>query len=193
MFMAQETGFTAQKGIFVGVVGPSGAGKDTLIQLARERFAAEAGFLFPRRLVTRPPSAFEDHTELSEQEFTRGVRDGLFALHWRAHGLSYALDRAALAALEQGAVVTCNISRNSIGAAQQAFARIKIVLVTAPQTELATRLAGRGREAPADIAARLSRNAECAARFDPDITIVNSTSPAAAADELVTFLLGLRS
>jgi ribose 1,5-bisphosphokinase len=177
-------------GTFVCVVGPSGAGKDTLIRLAREGLGE--GFLFPRRLVTRLPSASEDHAILSEEEFERGIRNNLFALHWRAHGLGYAIDGAVLAAMAEGAVVTCNISRDVIAAAQQTFARVKIVLVTATDAAIAGRLLARGREAPADIDARLVRNAEILARFVPDLTIVNAESQMEAAEELTNFLLRLR-
>jgi ribose 1,5-bisphosphokinase len=178
-------------GTFVCVVGPSGAGKDTLIRLARESLGG--GFLFPRRLVTRPPSAFEDHAILSEEEFERGVRDKLFALHWRAHGFGYAIDRAVFAAMAEGVIVTCNVSREAIGAAQRTFARMKIVLVTATDATIAGRLLARGREAPADIAARLVRNAELPVRFIPDLTIVNAASRTEAAGELANFLLRLRA
>jgi ribose 1,5-bisphosphokinase len=182
-----------KEGTFVCVVGPSGAGKDTLIGLARERLGAQPGFLFPRRLVTRPRSSFEDHAVLSEEDFERGVRDNLFALHWRAHGLGYAIDRSVLVAIAQGAAVTCNISRDSIAAAQQTFARVKVVLVTASDAAIAARLAARAREDSADIDARLTRNAECSANLAPDMTIVNSAGPAEAAEVFVGFLLSLRS
>lgn len=186
--MAREN---VPSGTFVCVVGPSGAGKDTLIRLARE--ALGEGFLFPLRLVTRPPSAFEDHAVLSEQEFERGIRENRFALHWRAHGFGYAIDRAVLAAMADGAVVTCNISRDVIAAARRTFDRVKIVLVTASDAAIAERLLARGREGPTDIDARLVRNAEILARFVPDLTIVNAGSQTEAAEELTNFLLRLRA
>ncbi len=56
---------------FALVVGPSGAGKDTLIRLAREELAGDPRFAFPRRLVTRPPSADEDNTPIDAAAFDR--------------------------------------------------------------------------------------------------------------------------
>ena len=56
-------------GGFVFVVGPSGAGKDSLIAYARGAFADNERVIFPRRVVTRPSSEFEDHDSLEETAF----------------------------------------------------------------------------------------------------------------------------
>src|SRR6266699_2369727 len=48
-------------GALVLVVGPSGAGKDTLIAMARASCADDAATVFPRRIVTRARSDAEDH------------------------------------------------------------------------------------------------------------------------------------
>ena len=56
-------------GCLVLVVGPSGAGKDTLIRLARAALAGDPRYVFPRRLVTRPPSADEDNDQIDEAAF----------------------------------------------------------------------------------------------------------------------------
>ena len=179
------------RGIFVCIVGPSGAGKDTLIRLARAKLGDDQSFFFPRRLVTRPLSPFEDHGILSPEQFEAGVRDGLFALHWRAHGLGYAIERTILPAIALGKIVVCNVSRDAIAAAQQNFADVKIVCVTAPEAVIAARLTARGRDAPADFAERLSRNASYLAEIKADITIVNIGEQAEAVDALTRFLTAL--
>ena len=70
-------------GVFIAVVGPSGAGKDTLINYARERLAGETAVLFVRRTVTRPnEGAGEDHETLTSEEFDRRKRRGVFSLSW---------------------------------------------------------------------------------------------------------------
>jgi ribose 1,5-bisphosphokinase len=175
-------------GTFVCVVGPSGVGKDTLLRLAKEKLASTPGFAFPRRLVTRPQSEYEDHAVLSEQAFVDGIRDGLFALWWRAHGLGYALDRDVLSLLADGDVVACNVSREVIAVARETFAHLTIVLVAATATAIAARLAARGREMPADIGARLTRNAEFSPGFAADFIVDNSGPPAVAAEKLVNIL-----
>ncbi|TIW17524.1 MAG: phosphonate metabolism protein/1,5-bisphosphokinase (PRPP-forming) PhnN, partial [Mesorhizobium sp.] len=41
-----------RNGVFVAVVGPSGAGKDTVIGYAKARFAGETRLEFVRRVIT---------------------------------------------------------------------------------------------------------------------------------------------
>ena len=83
---------------------------------------------------------------------------GDFALHWQAHGLSYAITHDALGPLQRGATVLFNGSRAALPQARAAFPRLEVVMVTAPVPVLATRLAARGRESAAAIAARLERS-----------------------------------
>ncbi|TXM87776.1 phosphonate metabolism protein/1,5-bisphosphokinase (PRPP-forming) PhnN, partial [Methylobacterium sp. WL116] len=131
-------------GGFVLVVGPSGAGKDTVIAAARAQLAGDPRFVFPRRLVTRPPSAHEDNAEIAEAEFSRAAAAGAFPLHWRAHGLGYAIPAEALTEAEQGRVVVCNVSRRVIEAARRTLPGVHVVAITAAPEILAARLAARG-------------------------------------------------
>jgi ribose 1,5-bisphosphokinase len=80
-------------GRLVLVVGPSGAGKDTVINGARAALASDPRIVFPRRVVTRPSSASEDHDSLSDKAFDCAVSNGAFALHWEAHGHKYGVPR----------------------------------------------------------------------------------------------------
>src|SRR3546814_6344181 len=91
---ASDVGEPAQrgKGHLILVVGPSGAGKDSLIDAARDALAGRPEFDFPRRIITRssdPDS--EEHDTLSEADFARQRDAGAFFLHWSQHGLRYAL------------------------------------------------------------------------------------------------------
>ena len=67
-------------GRLFAVVGPSGAGKDTLMAAAR---AARPGLVLVRRVITRPESAGgEDFEGVGETEFALRLAAGDFALHW---------------------------------------------------------------------------------------------------------------
>lgn len=137
--------------MLVLVVGPSGAGKDTLLVAAQRALADDARFHFARRVITRPADAGgEMHEAVTEAEFaTRS-----FALQWQAHGLRYGIPMEVVGSAP---VVVANVSRTIIADAAQRHP-IRVIEVTAPPAILAARLAARGREDAADVAARLSRS-----------------------------------
>ncbi|MEH3147487.1 MAG: phosphonate metabolism protein/1,5-bisphosphokinase (PRPP-forming) PhnN [Methylobacterium frigidaeris] len=171
-------------GGFVLVVGPSGAGKDTLIGLARDALRDAPGYAFPRRLVTRPASEHEDNEAIDEAAFARGEAEGAFALSWRAHGLGYALPASLVGLAEAGAVVVCNVSRRVVAEARACLPAVTVVEVTAPPEVLARRLAARGRAEDGDLAARLARTV----RIRADVTVVNDGAPEVGAAVLVDHL-----
>lgn len=147
-------------GLLVAVVGPSGAGKDTLIRLALDHSAHGARIVLARRVVTRSPDgSTEDHDSLDEAAFDRAEAAGAFCLAWRAHGLSYGVPKAVEDEVRAGALVVANLSRRSLTDAARRFGRLAVVEITAPRDVLVERIAARGREAPADIARRLARRA----------------------------------
>ncbi|TAJ28777.1 phosphonate metabolism protein/1,5-bisphosphokinase (PRPP-forming) PhnN [Bosea sp. (in: a-proteobacteria)] len=176
-------------GALVLVVGPSGAGKDTLMDAARAALAGEAHFRFARRLITRPAMAgAEDHDSCGEAAFAAAEARGELALSWRAHGLSYGIPAAELLPVAQGRVVVANVSRAAIREAERLAERAVVVNVTAPPMVLAKRLAVRGRESEADIAARLAREAPLAAERAEIVTILNDRTVAEAAGDLIAVL-----
>ena len=140
--------------MLVLVVGPSGAGKDSLLDAARAALADDPRYRFVRRAITRPAEAGgEAHEALTAAEFA--ARN--FALRWRAHGLDYGIPEDIEADLASGRIVIANVSRAVIADAASRFP-VRVIAVTAPAAILAARLAGRGRETAADIAARLARD-----------------------------------
>ena len=140
------------------VVGPSGGGKDTLIAGARARLRDDSGFVFPRRVITRPADAGgEAHEEASPGEFGARRDAGGFMLHWEAHGLLYGIPESCARDLASGRHVVVNVSRAVISEAASRFAPAVVLEVTAPPDVLARRLGMRGRESGDDIGRRLAR------------------------------------
>ncbi|MCJ2027280.1 phosphonate metabolism protein/1,5-bisphosphokinase (PRPP-forming) PhnN [Methylobacterium sp. J-067] len=174
---------------FVLVVGPSGAGKDTLIRMARVALAGEPGIVFPQRLVTRPPSADEDNAPIDDDAFARAEAEGRFALSWRAHGLGYALPARCGRLARDGRVVVCNVSRRIVAEARSRYPGTRVVKITAPPQVLAQRLATRARAQDGDLSARLAREAS----VEPDLTIDNAGAPEEGARILTDFLRDLRA
>ncbi len=138
------------------VVGPSGAGKDTLINGARCRLQADARFVFARRTVTRPGHA-PGETAMAPEDFEAERRRGAFALSWRAHGLAYGVPRDISKALAEGRCVIANVSRSVITEARRAFPRVRVIHVDAPSTLLMQRLARRRREPAGEQEERIQR------------------------------------
>ena len=143
---------------FIAVVGPSGAGKDSLIDAARRTYGEDGPIRFVRRAITRPADAGgEAHEALTVEDFATRAASGGFALHWDAHGLSYGIPADIRETLVSGRSVLANLSRAAIPQLRQEFPDRRILVVTASPTVLAGRLAARGRESAAEIEARLSR------------------------------------
>ena len=174
----------ARPGCFVAVVGPSGAGKDTLLQLVAARMHGDPTIRFARRIVTRcAHAAVEDHDEMAPEAFDAAERAGHFCLSWRAHDLGYGLPAALNDDLAAGRTVVANVSRRVLKTAAERFARLAVVEITAPHALLVRRLAARGRETPAAIEARLARQVELTAPEHAEALhrIVNDTRPEAGA------------
>ena len=139
------------------VLGPSGAGKDTLIAGA---VAARPDLFWVRRVITRSETAGgEPYEGVTREEFERRRATGAFAVWWEAHGLLYGVPAAIRDVLEAGRDAILNGSRGAVGQARLAFPLLKVIFVTAPDDVLARRLAERGREDATAIAGRLARAA----------------------------------
>jgi ribose 1,5-bisphosphokinase len=164
-----------EKGALVLVVGPSGAGKDTLIGAAQQALSGDARFVFPRRVVTRDAVAeLEDHDSVDRAGFEAARRSGRFALDWEAHGLCYGLPGSIDAAVAEGRIVVANVSRRVIPEALRKYARARVLLITADAAVRARRLAGRGRESAAEVEARLKREGAPVPEGVTPVTIDNS-------------------
>ncbi len=172
-------------GAFVAVVGPSGVGKDSLLQIV-----AAAGTHVPRRVITRASSSSEDSAEVSEPEFARLVHEGRFAVSWHAHGLGYGVPIEIDDRVRAGETVAVNVSRSVLPQLAARYARLRVVRVSVAPEVRAFRLNARARDD--DIDARI-RRLDPAPGFPVDLELDNSGALADAGAALVAFLGGLEA
>lgn len=182
---------TIGPGRLILVVGPSGAGKDTLLGLAKAACADDSSIVFPRRVITRQASASEDNEEVSAGTFQEALARNEYAMHWEAHGHCYALCRSVDDDIRAGHTVVANVSRTVIAAMRHAYANVLVVSITAPPNVLAERLALRSRGSDGKIEHRLGRTVDEAAAA-PDATIVNTSSAEYHARQFVRIIKGER-
>jgi ribose 1,5-bisphosphokinase len=164
-------------GRLVLVVGPSGAGKDTLLKGARAACAFDPAVVFPRRVVTRPKSDAEDHDSIDAAAFQRAAGEGAYALSWQAHGNWYGIPAAIDHDIRTGRTVVCNVSRTVVESARRRYGFVTVVEITAPEPVLQSRLTSRQRGSDGDVAQRLERSVQVAQLFSPDIVIRNVGRP----------------
>lgn len=163
-------------GALVAICGPSGAGKDSLLNRVQEMNQNVARILFPRRIVTRPASAFEGHDSTTTDEFDRMLEGGGFAFWWSAHGLKYGLPSSVDDEIRAGRCVVCNVSRTIISELRNRYAQVTVVLITAPHEILAARLAARARATDGVLSDRVARSNEVGRNLDADFVIDNTGS-----------------
>ena len=141
------------------VVGPSGVGKDSILDGARAYFAADPGIVFPRRVITRPAHlGGEAHDAVSNEEFMVLEKSGAFALSWRAHGYAYGIPQSIVDELRAGCPVVVNVSRTVIDEARKRFCPMSVIVITARPEIIAERLNRRGRESADEIRDRIQRS-----------------------------------
>jgi ribose 1,5-bisphosphokinase len=175
-------------GRLVLVVGPSGAGKDTLINGARVQCASDSTVIFPRRVVTRPSSVHEDHETVDRDTFNGRLAEGRFALWWDAHGHRYGVPFSIDDDIRSSRTVVCNVSRTIVEPARGRYARVAVVLITAPERVLQARLASRDRQSDGHLADRVARSAEVADSCRADVSIHNVGEPMAGMRALLNVI-----
>jgi ribose 1,5-bisphosphokinase len=167
----------AREGRLFYIMGPSGAGKDSLLDYARARLGATGRIRFARRYITRTVGACgEDHIALSAAEFAARVAAGEFFLHWESHGYRYGIGIEVRQQLSQGFDVAINGSREYLPIARSLAPSLKPVAITASPEIIRGRLERRGREDPAAITERVTR----ASRFSvepPDVIVIANDGP----------------
>ncbi|UUX50003.1 phosphonate metabolism protein/1,5-bisphosphokinase (PRPP-forming) PhnN [Nisaea acidiphila] len=167
----------AGTGILWLVVGPSGAGKDSLLDGAKELLRESPQHVFVRRDITRPAEAGgEDHNPVSVEIFESKRNRGEYSLSWGAHGLFYGVPASIEVELARGAHVIVNVSRSVIDEARERFQDVRVINISVPRDVLESRLRSRGRETEQDILRRLDR-AESVRLEGPDVIQFSNDRP----------------
>jgi ribose 1,5-bisphosphokinase len=179
-------------GRLIYLMGPSGSGKDSLLNAARERLAAR-GCVIARRVITRSAEAQgEDAVGVTPAEFAAQEQAGAFALSWRANGLAYGIPRQIDDWLAAGQDVLVNGSRGYLPAARQRYPELIGILLTVDTPVLRERLLKRGRESSEQIEQRLARNAQfdAAAAERDGLYVLDNSGPLEQARDNLLALLG---
>ncbi|WP_144299788.1 phosphonate metabolism protein/1,5-bisphosphokinase (PRPP-forming) PhnN [Elioraea rosea] len=146
------------EGLLALVFGPSGAGKDSVLDAAARMLPAGSRIVFARRAITRPEAAVgEAHEAITWPEFAARRAAGSFLLSWEANGHGYGIPAQYARMLDAGMIVVASVSRTVLGEAARLRWPVLPIRITAPAPILAERLARRGREDAAAIADRLAR------------------------------------
>ena len=181
------------KGPLIYVMGPSGVGKDAVMDRARHMLSIDDPVVFAHRYITRPAEAGgENHICLSLSEFARRRAWGLFAFHWQAHGNEYGIGVEINAWRDAGLAVVVSGSREHFRTLSGTDEPTIPVLITAPAERLQERLQQRGREDAAASAARLKRATALDVAAANLVTIVNDGPIDEAAGALVRLLARFR-
>ncbi|RWK47832.1 MAG: phosphonate metabolism protein/1,5-bisphosphokinase (PRPP-forming) PhnN [Mesorhizobium sp.] len=177
-------------GQLILVVGPSGAGKDTLIDYARARLGAEPNIHFVRRVINRALGPGEIHEPVDDTEFDRRLGAGQFALHWEAHGHRYGIPIRIDERLDRGHTVVANGSRAILSGAREKYPNLLAVNVSVSADILAQRLAKRGRESHDAIKNRLLRSDQLSFDRLNVLEIDNSKTLEIGGERLVAIITG---
>jgi thymidine phosphorylase len=176
-------------GYFFAVVGPSGAGKDSLMDGARLRLPKDQ-FVFAKRVVTRPPGQVgEDYESCPLEAFLQRQAQGEFLATWQAHGFHYGLKTSLRAQLEAGRHVLANCSRAALGALAGEVSSLVVLEVWAQPDVLAQRLKHRGRETAEQIALRLAREGQAIPAHLKRIRVSNNGALEDAIDDFTAAIL----
>ncbi|MNJ14715.1 Ribose 1,5-bisphosphate phosphokinase PhnN [compost metagenome] len=179
---------TVIPGRLIYLMGPSGAGKDSLIDAVRA-VLDKSQVEIAQRVITRSAEAKgEKAVGVSTERFEQLCAEGAFALHWRANDLAYGVPVVIDSWLAGGRAVMVNGSRAHLAKARECYPNLLAILVTVEPRVLRQRLLARGRENLEEIERRLARSQQVSLH-DPAIHLLdNSTSLEDAARRLLDLL-----
>ena len=181
----------------VYVVGPSGAGKDSVLSWLRKHTPLAVKVHWARRIIDRPKfsgAGAEDHLEVDTAGFQKLLANNEFAMYWHANSHHYGIHKTELLSLnDPNACVVVNGSRAHLPFAASLYPELTVVHITADIEVLRERLYARARESKKDIESRLNRNVDIT--LPPTCTLIeisNTTALELAGRQLIEKLRGLK-
>jgi len=169
------------------LVGASGSGKDSVLRYFQQHVihSCESPIVIAHRYISRPGDDNEQSVYLSEDDFLRRKRYGLFALDWQANGFYYGIGKEIDLWLEAGLSVLVNGSRAYMDTAKVRYHnQMYSIQMTVPDHVLEQRLAQRSRETSRAIRERMQRHRTLKKNLATDSEIVNESNIDTAAQQL---------
>ena len=140
------------------VMGPSGAGKDSLLDWLKKKLPPQSPIRFAKRTIDRPLQAQgEQHESVDSATFERLQQEQSFAMHWLANGRQYGVRHSELEPLQQQQWLLVNGSRAHLPEALRQFKGLSVLHISASADILRARLLARQRETPEAVEARVQR------------------------------------
>lgn len=178
------------------IVGPSCAGKGTLMRYAQERLRGKYPIIFPHKYVNKPSGQAEDNIPIGYEEMKRMDDDDEFFLSWGFNENMYALGNAFEESLDYGVDVVTDGSRELLiemekeGNHQDILKYLCPIYIDVDSDLAERRLYERARENEKNIENRVDRidRFEEAKRISEKV-IDNSGDIERAGEELVRFLI----
>lgn len=164
------------------IAGPSGAGKDTLLNLSKDTLKDHKHINFLKRCITRKPDGNEDNTFLTDNEFSDYLAKDMFLTHWEAHENRYGILKKDI--IEGVNIIS--VSRTVIKDICQSAENVSVVEITASKDVLFERLSSRGRESGEQIKKRLERDVPIS--IEDKTVIDNSGEVSLALVKFVSFI-----
>ncbi|MBF8178058.1 MAG: phosphonate metabolism protein/1,5-bisphosphokinase (PRPP-forming) PhnN [Burkholderiaceae bacterium] len=158
-------------------VGPSGVGKDSLLNWVREQCANDEQLVFAQRTITRATQGNEEHEAVDTPTFWRLAASGQFAMVWQANDLCYGVRRGIEADLKAGRDVVINGSRAYVPQLLQAFPDAIVVWIEANENILRERLEARQREEGPALLKRLKRAKEFVPSTQGQVIRLDNSGP----------------
>ena len=173
------------------IIGGSGAGKDSLIDYAKNHLSDNSSIEFVRRYVTRPSNAGgENHFALTKEDFLQYKDKEYFVMDWFSHNTYYGIGTEINCWLSKSISVVMNGSRAYLSEAINKYPDIIPILISVDPLILSERLCSRGRESYDEIQKRIAQavELESTAEHPNMITIENNASLEEAGDHLLSVI-----